>query len=87
MNTKQTIPRLKIIENIDFQTKISSLKKIIKFIMSSTQSADLIQFGGDRDDNAMKIDSGIVVAVEAMESESTSASVLGQTEKNITQVS
>lgn len=57
--------------------------------MSSTQSADLIQFGGDRDDNAMKIDSGIVVAVEAvetMESESNPASVLGQNEKNLSQV-
>lgn len=54
--------------------------------MSSTQSADLIQFGGDRDDNAMKIDSGIVVAVEAMESESSSASVVGQNEKNLLQV-
>lgn len=54
--------------------------------MSSTQSADLIQFGGDRDDNAMKIDSGIVVAVEAMESESGSASVLGRNEKHLSQV-
>lgn len=54
--------------------------------MSSTQSADLIQFGGDRDNNAMKIDSGIAVAVEAMESESSSASVLGQNEKNLSQV-
>lgn len=59
--------------------------------MSSTQSADLIQFGGDKDDNAMKIDSGIVVAVEAMESESSTASVtlapvLGQNEKNLSQV-
>lgn len=59
--------------------------------MSSTQSADLIQFGGDRDDSAMKIDNGIAVAVEAMESESGSASVtsvpvLGQNERNLSQV-